>query len=493
MEESFVCVGSIRRPTSEIRRRAAGLAEALASMGIGRGDSVALAARNGFHFFEIELAMRSLDGYVVPLNWHLTAAEAGYILRDCNAKVIIGEPTLLASLESVIPPSAQRIVLASDVSSPTQSYEQLVATVPSKQRTGSGLESSIIYTSGTTGHPKGVRRLPKSAAEIEARRVALNQLYPSRPGARALVTGPQYHLFSLAVTMTYFGAGASVFVMERFDPEAFLEMVATHRITHTHLVPTMMVRLLRLPKHIRSRYDVSSLEFLIHSGAPCAEDIKRGLIDWFGSVIWESYGSSETGAITMIDSQEWLERPASVGRPFATGEVRIYDAAGNRLPPREIGEIYTVMRGTPDFTYHGNDSARDQVGRDGLIASGDIGWLDEDGYLYVCDRVKDMVISGGVNIYPAEIEAAILSHPAVVDAAVFGIPDAEFGEKIAAHIKPSAPLDEPTLLAYLRERIAPYKLPKVIVFQDELPRLENGKILKRALRDPYWTDHSRRI
>lgn len=490
----FVEVGGVRRAAAEIRARAAGLAEALATRGIGRGDAVALVARNGFCFFEVELAMRSLDGFVVPLNWHLTSAEAGYILRDCGARAVIGEDDLLTSIEEAIPADAITVSLAPGDERPGRlSYEALAATAPTAVRAGSGLESSIIYTSGTTGHPKGVRRLPKSKDEIAARRAALDILYPSRPGARALVTGPQYHLFSLAVTMTYFGAGASVFVMERFDAETFLAMVDRHRITHTHLVPTMMVRLLRLPQAVRARYDLSSLEFLIHSGAPCAEEVKRGLIDWLGPVIWESYGSSETGAVTLIGSQEWLRRPTSVGRPFATGEVRIYDEAGSRLGPGGIGEIHTVMRGTPDFTYHGNEAARQRVARDGLVASGDIGWLDEDGYLHVCDRVADMVISGGVNIYPAEVEAALLAHPAVVDAAVFGVPDAEFGESLAAHLKLSAPLTEAALRDHLGARLASYKIPRTIVFQDDLPRLENGKILKRALREPYWAGRKRRV
>ncbi len=491
-EEPFVIVGDRKRTAAEIRARAASLAEALAGLGVGRGDAVALIAHNGFSFFEAETAMRSLDGFLVPLNWHLTAAEAGYILRDCNAKVTIGEDALLTAIGDEIADGVIQVSL--DVKTPGRlSYDALAATPVTCERKGSGLESSIIYTSGTTGHPKGVRRMPKSESEIAARRHALNLLYPSRPGARALVTGPQYHLFSLAVSMTYFGAGGSVFVMDRFDGEAFLAAISEHRITHTHLVPTMMVRLLRLPAEVRARYDVSSLEFLIHSGAPCAEDVKRAMIEWFGPVVWESYGSSETGAVTMINSAEWMERPGSVGRPYATGEVRIYDGEGKIMPVGTIGEIHTVMHGTPDFTYHGNDAARQRIGRDGMIGSGDIGWLDEDGYLYVCDRVADMVISGGVNIYPAEIEAAILSHPCVVDTAVFGIPDPEFGESVAAHLAIIGDLTEDGLRAYLRERLASYKVPKRIVFQTELPRLENGKILKRALREPYWAGRQRRV
>ncbi|MBD0417360.1 AMP-binding protein [Tianweitania sp. Rool2] len=492
MQAPFVAIGAKQRSAEEIRARAAGLAEALAALGVGRGDAVALIARNGFHFFEVETAMRSLDGFLVPLNWHLTATEAGYILRDCRARVIIGEDDLLAAINAEIPASAKQVSLEKETAG-RLSYEVLAATPPKIARRGSGLESSIIYTSGTTGHPKGVRRLPKSTDEIAARRHALNLLYPSRPGARALVTGPQYHLFSLAVSMTYFGAGADVVVMERFDAESFLATIAEHRVTHTHLVPTMMVRLLRLPEDVRRRYDVSSLEFVIHSGAPCAEEIKRGLIDWFGPVISESYGSTETGAVTLIGSRDWLARPGSVGRPYATGEVRIYDKAGERLTSGGIGEIHTIMHGTPDFTYHGNDDARQRIGRDGMIASGDIGWLDAEGYLFVCDRIADMVISGGVNIYPAEIEAAILSHPAVVDAAVFGIPDPEFGESIAVHLTVAVPLVEEELRCYLRERLASYKVPKRMVFEAELPRLENGKILKRALREPYWAGRQRRV
>ncbi|WP_218152841.1 AMP-binding protein [Tropicimonas isoalkanivorans] len=480
-------IGAQSRSGDDIRARAQSLAEALATLGVGAGDAVAHLAPNGFSHFEVELAMRALDGFVVPLNWHMAPPEIEYILYDCAAKALVGTGSLLDSVGDALAPHVRRISLSPETGSARLDYETLVRTPVSQTRKGRGLESSIIYTSGTTGKPKGVRRLPQNQREIDARAAALRVLYPSRPGARALVTGPQYHLFSLAVSMTYFGAGASVTVMERFDAEEFLSLVERHQITHTHLVPTMMVRLMRLPAEVRNRYDTTSLEFLIHSGSACAEDVKRAMIDWLGPVIWESYGGTETGALTMIGPEDWLSRPGSVGRPFATGEVRIHGEADEPLPPGAVGQVYGVMRGTPDFTYHGDPEKRAAAGLDGRFATGDLGWLDDDGFLYICDRMVEKLISGGVNIYPAEIEAAILSHPLVVDAAVIGIPDPEFGESVCAHVTTTEPMSQDELRTHLRSRIAGFKIPRLIVFDDDLPRLENGKILKRALRDAYRT------
>jgi len=288
--------------------------------------------------------------------------------------------------------------------------------------------------------------------------------------------------------MATFGAGGTVVVMERFDPEECLALIGKHRVTHSALVPTLFVRLLRLPEDVKTRYDLSSLRHVVHSGAPCPPEIKRAMLAWWGLVLHETYGSTETGVVTKISPAEWLERPGSVGRPVLTGEVRILGPDGQWAAPNMVGDVYLRIHGTPDFTFHGDPAKRAAVEHDGLITCGDIGWLDEDGYLFLCDRRVDMVISGGVNIYPAEIEAALLHHPAIADCAVYGVPDAEFGEALVAHIQSDAALSLQAVQAFLRGRIAGYKVPRHIVVTRVLPREATGKIMKRKLRAAFLAE-----
>lgn len=493
-------VGGDSRARNEVLQRAGRLAAGLSALGVKAGDAVALLAHNDLVWFDAELGVKQLDAYVVPINWRWQGDELAHVLRDSAPKVVIAAADLVADILPVLPPDT-RLIVVPDLDNLTGlpahalAYEPWLTGFSGLASTGSGLGSSMIYTSGTTGRPKAVRRLPASEAEVLHRRNVLALVYNGSAENRALVTGPMYHLFPQATAMVNFRAGGSVWVMRKFDPVEFLRLVQEHRITHTQLVPTNFVRLLKLPEDVRKQYDVSSLRHVIHSGAPCASDVKRAMIDWLGPILWESYGSTETGVMTLIGSADWLQRPESVGRPVLTGEVRIHDAEGHLLPPGKVGDIYLRMHGTPDFTYHGNPEARQRAERDGFITTGDMGCLDADGYLYIRDRRSDMLISGGVNIYPAEIEAAIVSHPAVADVAVFGVPDDEFGESVAAHLStvPGTQLNETELRDYLRERIAGYKIPKLIVFEDALPREESGKILKRLIRDRYWQGKTRRI
>jgi long-chain acyl-CoA synthetase len=261
------------------------------------------------------------------------------------------------------------------------------------------------------------------------------------------------------------------------------------------MVPTMFVRLLRLPEAVKRRHDLSSLEWVAHAAAPCPVDVKRAMIEWWGPVIHEYYGGTETGIVTFHTAEEALRKPGTVGRALPGGTVRIYGADGRILPAGEIGEIYLWLAGFPDFTYHGLDDKRREVGRDGLVTLGDVGYLDEDGYLFICDRARDMVISGGVNIYPAEIEMALLAMPGVRDCAVFRIPDDEFGEKLCAHIQPDpeVPIGAAEVTEFLRGRLADFKVPRVIKFETALPREDSGKIIKRKLREPYWAQAGRHI
>jgi long-chain acyl-CoA synthetase len=315
------------------------------------------------------------------------------------------------------------------------------------------------------------------------------------PRMRALISAPLYHSAPNLYAMQALLNGELLALEPRFDAEATLALIERHRISNLYLVPTMYVRLLRLPPEVRRRYDVSSVRFIASTGSPCAPDVKRAMIDWLGPVITETYASSETGHITFIGSREWLERPGSVGRPLGTGVVKILDDAGRELGPGVIGLIYCRQPAYPDFTYTNNPAARTALERDGLWSVGDMGYLDRDGYLYVADRKSDMVISGGVNIYPAEIEAVLMTLPGVADCAVFGIPDPEFGEGLAAavQVRDGEALTADEVQSFLRQRIANYKVPRVVSFHATLPREDSGKIFKRLLREPYWAAAGRRI
>lgn len=480
------------RSREQVLERAARLASALAALGVGAGDMVALLAYNDFAMIEANLAVRRLDAYCVPINWHWHAEEIAYVLDDCRPKVLIGHADLIDRAAGAIPTHCQVIAIDGPGCVAAEDYEPLIAGFAPSTASGAGLGSSIIYTSGTTGRPKGVQRLPASAAESAHRSKVVETIYCCAADIVALVTGPLYHLFSQAFAMTNFGLGASLVIMRKFDAAEMLELVERHSITHVALVPTLFGRLLRLPAEVRARHDLSSLRGVIHTGAPCAPEIKRAMIAWLGPVLVEGYGSSETGVVTMITSPEWLAREGSVGRPALNGEVRIYDEHGALLPAGEVGDIYLRIPGTPDFTFRGDPAKRTSVERDGFISCGDIGWLDEDGYLFLCDRRADMLISGGVNVYPAEIEAVLLAHPDIADAAVFGVPDPEFGEAVAAWIEtdPARGLTAEAVIAHVRAHLAGYKAPRVVAFTAAMPREENGKILKRKLRERYLAERA---
>jgi long-chain acyl-CoA synthetase len=353
---------------------------------------------------------------------------------------------------------------------------------------------TMFYTSGTTGHPKGVRRPAPTPAQMAAIERMRREIFGISPGIRCVVPGPLYHSAPNAFAMRAGRVAEVMVLMPRFDPVGFLELIERERLDTMFMVPTMFVRLLKLPEAVRRRHDLSSLKFVIHAAAPCPPDVKQAMIDWWGPVIYEFYGSTESGAVTLASSADTLRKPGTVGRAVEGAELRILDDEGRILPAGEVGEIFTRMPGLPDFTYHNKPEERVKIDRDGFITSGDVGYLDADGYLFLCDRKRDMVISGGVNIYPAEIEAVLLGLGGVKDCAVFGIPDPEFGEKLMAVVEPAGvtlTLDD--VSSYLRLHLADYKVPKVIEIGRDLPREDSGKIFKRRLRDPYWQGAGRRI
>jgi long-chain acyl-CoA synthetase len=357
----------------------------------------------------------------------------------------------------------------------------------------------VIYTSGTTGHPKGVRRAPPTPEQTEfgLRNLILIFGYNTRPPDKivAVMTGPMYHSAPNAYGL--FGAriGVNIHLQPRFEAEDLLRMIQELRVTHLHLVPIMFNRLLKLSEEVRRKYDLSSLEFVVHAAAPCPAPIKRAMIEWWGPVIYEYYGATETGGVVFCNSEQWLSHPGTVGEAIPGADVRVIDAQGKSLPAGEIGEVVAKFAAINDFTYHGDHAKRVASERAGLIAPGDIGYFDADGFLYLCDRAKDMIISGGVNIYPAEIEAVLHRLPGVADCAVFGIPDDEFGEAVYAVVQPQpgAALTEADVKAYRREHVSGFKVPKAIAFDADLPREDSGKIFKRKLREPFWANRASRI
>jgi long-chain acyl-CoA synthetase len=491
--------------------RIARAAGGFAAFGLGQGDCAALLMRNDFAFLEASLAAVRLGAYAVPINWHFKAEEVAYILADCGAKVLVAHADLLAAVAPAIPDNVTVLVVpvAEDIRtayglSPdfgqvppgATAWDDWVAAQTPWQGAPLPQTSSMIYTSGTTGRPKGVRRNPLTA-DLEARMADYRtRVYGLNPGVRTMIPGPLYHSAPNAFALRAARVASLIALMPRFDPEAFLGLVEKHRIEAMFMVPTMFVRLLKLPAEVRGRYDLSSLKFIMHAAAPCSPDVKRGMIGWLGPVVHEFYGSTESGAVTVVDSHEWLSRPGTVGRPIKGGDVRIYDDDGRQLGANAVGEVYTRLEFLPEFTYHQLPGKRAEIDRDGFITSGDVGYLDDAGYLFLCDRKRDMVISGGVNIYPAEIEAVLITCPGVKDCAVFGIPDGEFGETLMAVIEPQPGLPPPVVAdvrAYLAQHLADYKVPRRIEFGANLPREDSGKIFKRRLRDPYWADAGRAI
>jgi long-chain acyl-CoA synthetase len=502
--------GERRRSHAEVADRAARAAGGLSRLGVRQGDSVCILMRNDIAFIEAAHATMRLGAYAVPVNWHFKPEEINYILRDSGTSVLIGHADLLHPLRDAVPTAITVLsvptppeILASYKIDPDHLVAPAFATdfeswlEQQLPYDGPALPqpANMIYTSGTTGHPKGVRRqapTPEQSAALPRMRALL---YGLKPDVRGLLPGPLYHSAPNAFGLRAGALGGALVLMPRFDPEEFLRLVEAERIDTVFMVPTMFIRLLKLPEQVRRKYDTSSLRHVIHAAAPCPADVKRAMIQWWGPVIYEYYGSTESGALTFATSDDALKKPGTVGKILDGIELRFLDDSGTPLPWGEIGEIYSRAAANPDFTYQNKPEKRAEVERDGFITSGDVGYVDPDGYVFLCDRKRDMVISGGVNIYPAEIEAALHAIPGVQDCAVFGIPDDEFGEALMAVIEPQAGvmLDVAAIRAQLRSSLAGYKVPKHVEIQTQLPREDSGKIFKRRLRDPYWERAGRKI
>jgi long-chain acyl-CoA synthetase len=485
-------------------------ATALHGAGLGIGEVVAVMLRNEPVMLELMLAARWIGARWCPINWHFKAAEVRHILVDSEAKMLVVHADLLEQIAGAIPDGVRVFIVE------PQALTRRAYALPDRSpEPASGVEdwrsfrdaahgpeapqqvpgSAMVYTSGTTGLPKGIRRQPATPEQLALFAERSRTVLGLAPGMRALLAAPLYHSAPAAYAVQAALIDAHIVIEPRFDALRTLQLVESERISHLYLVPTMFVRLLRLTDDERRRFDLSSVTFVASTGSPCAADVKRQMIDWWGPVFHETYAASELGWISHIDSHESLQRPGSAGRAMAGVQLKVLSTEGDEMPTGAVGLLHARDPAVPDFTYANNDGARRQLEREGLWTLGDMGYLDADGYLYVVDRKSDMVISGGANIYPAEIEAVLITMPGIADCAVFGIPDAEFGEALAAAVQPvaGAAVDAAGVRAFLRERIADFKVPRAVTFHDELPREDTGKIFKRRLREPYWAGRERRI
>lgn len=485
----------------ELAAKADAYGRGLQDLGLETGDVVVVLQPNGVELLAAYFAAIQSGLYVVMVNWHLVGPEVAYILSDSDAKAFIAherfaEVAIAAADEAGLAESGRFAVGRIDGFSDVRELGAGGEGRPRNRTAG----SPMLYTSGTTGRPKGVRR-PLTGAdpdEVPAAASGFFAIFGLKPfdDHVHLCGSPLYHTAVLNFVAISIQLGHTVVLMDRWDPEEMLRLIERHRVTHTHVVPTQLRRLLALPAEVRDKYAVSSLRNVIHGAAPCPHEVKRRMLEWWGPVVTEYYAATEGGG-TAITGEEWLRKPGSVGRPWPKSVIKILDEEGRELPPGEPGTVYMKMGGSK-FEYH-RDQAKTAKARAGdLFTLGDVGFLDEDGYLFLHDRKNDMIISGGVNIYPAEIENELVMHPKVADVAVFGVPHEDWGEVIKAVVEPAEgvePDDELTgeLLAYARERLAKFKLPKSIDYAAQLPRDPNGKLYKRKLRDPYWEGRERVI
>lgn len=485
---------------AQLEERSIRFARALRNRGLQPGDHIAILMENNRAFLEVCWAAQRSGLFYTAVNRHFRVGEVQHILDDCGASALVTSESLaevVAGLDLV------RVPVRISAQGSVQGFEDYECVVAGED--DAPLEEEIegremLYSGGTTGFPKGVRKpLPgTSFGDPSSAPVHIAQGLVRR-GPRSSVVylspAPLYHASPLVFSMSWHRLGATVVVMENFDPEVCLELIERYRVTDAQFVPTMFVRLLKLPAETRSRFDISSLEEVLHSAAPCPIPIKQQMMDWWGPIIHEFYSGTEDVGATVISPEEWLAHPGSVGRPMQ--ECHVVDENDEELASGEIGTVY--FAGGRPFEYHNDaDKTGSVLNSKGWRTLGDMGFLDDDGYLYLTDRKAFMIISGGVNIYPQEAENLLVSHPAVIDAAVIGIPDDEMGESVIAVVQALEPATAGTILereliAFCRESLATYKCPRRIDFVKELPRDPSGKLFKRSLRDLYWEGHSSRV
>ena len=487
----------------ELEDRSRRLAQLWWTAGLRPNDHVAIFAENRPEYFEVVWAALRSGLYLTPVNRYLTAEEAAYIVNDCDARGLVASASLgeaVAALPALLTDCPVRLVLGGAVEG-FEPYEDGLAAHPAELLADEPRGDFMFYSSGTTGRPKGiVRPLPtRKVSDEDPAGIGLVALFGYGPDTVYLSPAPLYHSAPVAWCTNVQVYGGTVVVMERFDAEDALALIERYGVTLSQWVPTMFSRLLKLPDEVRNRYDLSSHRLAIHAAAPCPVAVKREMIEWWGPILGEYYAGSELNGFTWVDSATWLEHPGTVGRPLL-GDLHICDDEGTELPVGEVGIIYFELPAMP-FSYH-NDPAKTRGSQHpehpNWSRLGDVGYVDEQGFLFLTDRKDFMIISGGVNIYPQEIEDVLIVHPKVADAAVFGVPNEEFGEEVKAVVQladglADSPEIQRELMDYCREHLAHYKCPRSVDVTEELPRLPTGKLYKRLLRDEYWGNKRTRI
>lgn len=495
----------------ELDERVNRLVATLRDHGLGMGDTVVTMLGNQAEFIEVTLACAHGGWLHVPVNWHLVAREVAYVLDDASAAAVITDPRWIETVDDALAiapvPSLRARLLTGDARPPVgfESYESALAASDASEIIDAQRGGPMFYTSGTTGFPKGVRStLSAVGGPPEMLTLIAHSMAPMigvTPGGRdvQLVCGPIYHSAQWVFGVGALCSGATVVLQHRFDAAEVLELIDRHEVTSVHLVPTQMVRMLDLPDPVRARFGGGSLRRIVHGAAPCPQSVKRRMIEWVGPVVAEYYGGTEGGFLTMIDAEEWSSRPGSVGRPLEIIEIAILDEQGEPLGPNQPGQIWFRNLMGSRFEYHNAPEKTAAAHRgEGFGTLGDVGFFDDDGYLYLSDRRIDMIVSGGVNIYPAEIEGVLVEHPYISDAAVFGIPNEEMGESVhaALALRPGVQWSaeiEAQVTGFCREGLAGYKVPRSFEVHAELPRSAAGKLTKRDLRDRWWSGIDRSI
>ena len=500
-----VSIGRQQVSLVELREHGARAATGFSQLGVSAGDCVATLLRNDFSCFEVAFAADLLGVYVAPINWHNKSSEVVHVIQDSGARILVAHDDLLAAVQSDIPDNVNVFVVPSGTNVGASVGDDNVLTLWQDwlnsfnewQGEAPPPVGSMIYTSGTTGLPKGIRRQPPHPKNLPVIKKIKDQMFGFSTGQeiRTVVTGPLYHSAPYRWALDSAAANAFIAIQQRFDAEDLLSLIETHSITLLQMVPTMFWRLLKLPEEIRGKYDLCSLEYVVHAAAPCPPGVKQSMLDWWGPIIHEYYGASEIGPISLANPDDAVRKPGTVGRLLEGAKIMVLDDDGNEVGTSQIGEFYLRQTLWPDFDYHNKPEERAALEKDGLVTVGDVGYVDEDGYLFLMDRAKDMVISGGVNIYPAETEAVLVTMPEIADCAVIGIPDREFGERLLAFVVRSgdSDIDSQGIIKWLSSKISGYKVPREYVFQDSLPREDSGKVFKKELRSQYWVDSDAKI
>ena len=478
------------RTFAELNGNANRLVRLLESHGIGAGDAVAVVTKNRPEFIEALVATQRSGIRFTPINYHLKGEEIGYIVDNCEARALIADASLGEPVQEVpehAPHATLRLSVGGDIAGYTD-YATAIANLDDTDIDAPSLGGTMLYTSGTTGRPKGVYR--KERAPIAPIWENSPGLY--RPGEDCeLLTGPAYHAAPLLINIVQpLWSGVGIVMMDRWDAEETLALIEQHKITHTHMVATMFHRLLTLPEPVRNRYDVSSMRFLIHGAAPCPVHVKQAMIEWFGPIIWEYYAATEGGGGFIVGSEEWLTKPGTVGKPGPEFDNKILDDDGNEVGVGEVGTIYMRAPDVGRFEYFKDADKTGRSYRGDYFTLGDMGYFDEDGYLFLTGRTAELIISGGVNIYPQEVDSELLKHDAVLDVCTIGVPNDEWGEEVKSvvqlqpGIEPSDALTD-DLIDWARERLANFKCPRSIDYVAELPRSAAGKIQRRVVRQQY--------